>query len=113
MFYLKKTLNIAMAHKLDLDYDSPCKNLHGHNLKVTIYCKSPNVNSNGMIIDFKEIKNIVHGSFDHRYLNELSYFYDNYPTAENIAFWICNNIPNCYKVTVEESPNNEVTYERD
>jgi 6-pyruvoyltetrahydropterin/6-carboxytetrahydropterin synthase len=32
-------------------------------------------------------------------------------TAENIAKWIVDTLPNCYKATVIESENNEATYE--
>jgi 6-pyruvoyltetrahydropterin/6-carboxytetrahydropterin synthase len=34
------------------------------------------------------------------------------PTTENLARWICDQIPQCYKVEVEESPGNEASYER-
>jgi len=32
------------------------------------------------------------------------------PTAENIAKWICDQIPNCYKVEVQESEGNTAIY---
>ena len=31
MYEIKKTFEIAAAHRLSLDYDSKCTNLHGHN----------------------------------------------------------------------------------
>ena len=33
-------------------------------------------------------------------------------TTENMAKWICDNVKNCYKVTVQESEGNIATYER-
>ena len=33
------------------------------------------------------------------------------PTAENLARWICGEIPHCYKVTVKETEDNTATYE--
>lgn len=109
MFYLKKTLEVAIAHSLDLDYDSPCKYLHGHNFRITVYCRKQSLNSNGMIIDFKEIKKLVHDKLDHKNLNDVFSFN---PTAESIAECLCLTVPFCYKVTIQESTNSEVTYEK-
>ena len=108
MFYVKKTMEISASHRLDLDYSSPCKKFHGHNFFVTVYCKSDTLNRNGMVIDFKRIKEIVHGKMDHQNLNEV---FDFNPTAENIAEWIMNNVPFCYMVKIKESDKNEVCYE--
>jgi 6-pyruvoyltetrahydropterin/6-carboxytetrahydropterin synthase len=108
MFYIKKKLEISAAHKLDLNYDSPCQNIHGHNWIITVYCKSNLLNNNGMVIDFKEIKDLINDKLDHKNLN-LSLNFN--PTAENIAKWIVENIPYCYKAKVKESKNNEAIYE--
>ncbi len=35
------------------------------------------------------------------------------PTAENIARWICEQVPHCVKVEVCESEGNRVIYEKD
>ncbi|MBQ6659367.1 MAG: 6-carboxytetrahydropterin synthase, partial [Prevotella sp.] len=40
MYYVKKTMEISAAHQLQLDYESKCTNLHGHNWIITVYCKS-------------------------------------------------------------------------
>jgi len=108
MYYLKKRMEISASHCLKLDYDSKCKNLHGHNWIVDVYCKSEDLNQNGMIIDFTEIKKLIHDKIDHKNLNEVLGFN---PTAENMARWMCQSIPNCYKVRVQESEGNEVIYE--
>jgi 6-pyruvoyl-tetrahydropterin synthase len=39
--------------------------------------------------------------------------YKNNPTAENIARWVCEQIPTCFKVEVRESEGNTVIYEKD
>ena len=111
MYYLKKTMEISAAHKLKLDYDSKCQNLHGHNWKVTIFCKSEKLNNNGMVIDFHDIKEIIEDEIDHQNLNDITKLGN--PTSENLAFFICHKILCCYKVTVKESEGSEVTYERD
>ena len=110
MYYVSKRMEIAGAHKLELDYESKCKNLHGHNWIVTVYCKSEELDKNGMILDFKHIKNKISDKLDHQYINDIVDFN---PTAENMAKWICEEIGDkCYKVSVQESEGNIAIYER-
>ena len=40
MYYVKKTMEISAAHRLTLDYESKCTQLHGHNWMVTVFCKA-------------------------------------------------------------------------
>lgn len=110
MYYIKKRLEIAGSHRLQLSYESKCQNLHGHNWNVTICCKSSELNNDGMVIDFTHIKECIHQKLDHSNLNEL---FDFNPTAENIAKWICDNTPYCYRVEVQESEGNIAVYEKD
>lgn len=110
MYYVSKRMEIAGAHKLTLDYESKCQNLHGHNWIITVHCKSKELNKNGMVVDFAKIKEEIHGYLDHGYLNELLPFN---PTAENIAKWVCDNILTCYKVEVQESKGNIAIYEEE
>lgn len=110
MYYIKKTFEISASHKLALSYESKCSNLHGHNWIITVYCKSEKLNADGMVIDFTEIKRRVHDVLDHANLNEVLPFN---PTAENIACWITQQIPCCYKTTVQESEGNVAMYVRD
>lgn len=109
MYYVTKRMEIAGAHRLDLPYDSKCSNFHGHNWVVVVHCKSETLNESGMVMDFTLIKKDIHDKLDHRNLNEV---FDFNPTAENIAKWICSQIPNCYKVSVQESEGNVAVYER-
>lgn len=111
MYEIKKTLEISAAHKLDLDYDSKCTNLHGHNWIVTVYLRAQSLNKHGMIMDFTEIKQKINGTMDHKILNDVLPFN---PTAENMAKYICDTLaPFCYKVEVTESENNMASYTRE
>ena len=110
MFIVKKRMEIAGAHRLNLNYESKCANLHGHNWIVTVWCKSQTLDDNGMVIDFTHIKREVQDKLDHKFLNDVVEFN---PTAENIAKWVCEQIPHCYRVSVQESEGNVATYERD
>ena len=71
MYYVAKTMEIAGAHSLHLSYESKCEKLHGHNWIITVYCKAKELNQDGMVCDFKHIKDKIHGYLDHGNLNEL------------------------------------------
>ena len=108
MYYIQKRIEIAGCHHLELDYESPCQRLHGHNWIITIYCRAEKLNANGMVIDFKSVKTLIHDKLDHQNLNEIFGFN---PTAENIAAWIQSQVPFCYRVDVQESEGNIARYE--
>ncbi len=107
MYYVEKTLEISSCHQLYLDYESKCETLHGHNWMIKVYCKAKELDNNGLVCDFSLIKKLVHDRIDHKNLNEVLKFN---PTAENISRWIVEQIPECYKATVQESEGNTATY---
>lgn len=107
MYYIKKTMEISACHRLTLDYESKCARTHGHNWTITVFCRARELNANGMVCDFTEIKRRIHDYLDHGDLNELLPFN---PTAENIARWCTEQIPECYQTTVQESEGNVATY---
>lgn len=108
MYRVSKKMEIAGAHFLSLDYKSKCSNVHGHNWIVTVFCQNEELDHNGMVVDFTEIKNEVHDKLDHKLINDVIGVN---PTAEHIARWICEQVPYCYKVTVQESEGNIAEYE--
>lgn len=111
MYEVKKRFEISAAHKLSLDYDSKCTNLHGHNWIVDVYLQSKTLNQNGMIMDFTHIKRKIQDRFDHKVINDVVPFN---PTAENLAKYICDELqPYCYRVDVQESQDNVACYIKD
>lgn len=110
MYKISKRFEISGAHRLDLPYDSKCTGIHGHNWIISVHCKSKELNAQGMVIDFSHVKKTIKDKLDHKLLNDVVDFN---PTAENMAKWICDQIPNCYRVVVQESEGNIAEYEAD
>ncbi|MDE6098546.1 MAG: 6-carboxytetrahydropterin synthase QueD [Muribaculaceae bacterium] len=110
MYYVSKRLEISAAHRLELNYESKCTAVHGHNWIITVHCRAKELNSAGMVTDFTHIKQNISDRLDHRLINDVLPFN---PTAENMARWICENVPNCYRVDVQESEGNTASYETD
>ncbi len=135
MFTVIKTLEIAGAHQLVLQDDSPCKRLHGHNWIVAVEVSSEELNDEGMVIDFTHIGQVVK-RLDHQMLSELKCpscehilakgaLWKN-PTAENIAEWVAGEVDTILKglyrvrkahhsakvtkVTIQESEGNVACY---
>ena len=101
MYQVIKTLEFCYGHRL-LDYEGPCRNLHGHNARVELVLESSDLNSHGMVRDFIEVKEVmgrwIDDQFDHRMLLERDdplvpvlkdrdpiHVLDVQPTAENLA----------------------------
>lgn len=110
MYYVTKRMEIAGSHRLALSYESQCSRLHGHNWIVTVHCRAATLNADGMVCDFKQIKDRIHGYLDHGNFNDLLPFN---PTAENIARWVADQFEECYRVDVQESEGNVATYVKD
>jgi 6-pyruvoyltetrahydropterin/6-carboxytetrahydropterin synthase len=126
MFTIQKRMEISGGHCLNLPYDSKCNNWHGHNWIITVWCRAEEVNEQGMVVDFTEIKRKIQDKLDHTSLNdieEIGWIQKDEkvlgckinptklnPTAERIAEWICHQISECYKVSVQESEGNIATY---
>lgn len=110
MYYVSKKLEIAASHHLEVDYPTKCSRTHGHNYEIEVFCRAEELDCNGMVVDFSLIKERVFDALDHKDLNSVLPFN---PTSENLARWICEQIPNCYKVSVRETEDNCAIYSKD
>lgn len=110
MYYIRKRFEVSAAHRLCLNYESKCTNLHGHNWIITVECRAAELDENGMVTDFTHVKTAVQDLLDHAVLNDVLPFN---PTAENIARWIVDNVKNGWRCEVQESEGNVAIYEKD
>ena len=109
MYTVRKKVIISSAHFLP-GYKGKCKEVHGHNWKVWVTCQSDRLNSQGMVVDFSEIKKILN-KFDHKMINDFLPLGIT-PTAENLAKYFCDIIPKCIRIEIEENEGSTAIYEK-
>jgi len=102
MHTILKRIHMCYGHRL-MDYDGKCGHPHGHNGIVEVELEAPELNEQGMVRDFNEVKDrlkeFIDREIDHRMLlreddplipaltsvGETPYSMRENPTAENIA----------------------------
>jgi 6-pyruvoyltetrahydropterin/6-carboxytetrahydropterin synthase len=70
------------------NYKGKCENPHGHNYKVRITLRGETLDVAGLLLDFKDLKQVmlpVIDRLDHQMLNDLEPFTEINPSAENLA----------------------------
>jgi len=116
MYTINKEFHFSASHILTgLEPEHPCSRLHGHNYVVNIFLRSEKLNEVGFIIDYGELKPVLHyikDVLDHRHLNDILPFN---PTAENLARHFYDTFkpqfPSLFKVEVSETPKTNASYE--
>ena len=76
-------------------YPGNCENPHGHNWKVKVTVRTDRLDTLGMGIDFKVLKNTVNGvvdELDHRDLNQHPAFQEANPSSEHIAMYLFKSL---------------------
>jgi len=87
MYELVVESEFSAAHRLR-GYQGECEKLHGHNWRVELVVNGRELNSIGVLVDFRDLKRIlteVISELDHQYLNDLEAFREQNPTTENLA----------------------------
>lgn len=109
MYLIERSIEITGFKKVDLPYKSEYNKVHKFNWLIRIYAKSKELNAYGMVEDFEYIENQVKEHLDNKYLNEIEDLGFASPTEENMAKYICDIIPECYKVRIKDLDNGSVT----
>jgi 6-pyruvoyltetrahydropterin/6-carboxytetrahydropterin synthase len=102
-------------------YHGNCENPHGHNWKVKVTVRATQLDSLGMGIDFKQLKQTVNSvvdELDHHDLNELPAFRDINPSSEHISMFLFQALQEAlhterytlYSVEVRETDSSGVVY---
>ena len=109
------------AHAL-IGYPGQCKNLHGHTWDVDVTVRGTQLDTVGIVYDFKDLKQnllSILNQFDHKYLNEVPPFTAMNSTAENLARVVFDQLEallppgiSLVEVAVWESPIAKLTYTR-
>ena len=136
MYEVTKSVSFDAAHVLDGSYSKECQNIHGHTYEMSMTFSSDHLDENGMVVDFKLIKELIEkiiDSYDHKLIMSEKYFRSNIqgrglkvgeyvivkfnPTAENMAKDTFDRIKkytsvgdNLVSVTIRETPNSFATY---
>jgi 6-pyruvoyltetrahydropterin/6-carboxytetrahydropterin synthase len=94
LYELKIVTHMAAAHQLR-EYEGGCEKLHGHNWKIEVHVKGKELGPNGLLLDFRLIKEATGRlleELDHSFLNDLAHFKSVNPTSENIARYIYDSL---------------------
>lgn len=94
-FTVCKEIQFAASHFLR-EYHGKCEALHGHNYRVQLCVGADELDGEGMVLDFVELRQvlreIVDERLDHAHLNDTPPFDKLNPTAEHIAQWIAEEV---------------------
>jgi len=120
MYEVSVKRTFSAAHRLE-DIGGKCEDLHGHNFSVEVSVAGDRLNSQGVVLDFRILKEWIDhilADLDHRYLNEAVHFKGVNPSSENIARIVYEMIQeearaldlSVSSVTVWESDSSRATY---
>ncbi len=112
--------SFSAAHVLK-ETGGMCERLHGHNFLVEVSISSRELNETGILLDFRVLKEWTDETLkqlDHKCLNEIPYFKDINPSAENVARFIHDRVMekagihnlHVSRVTVWESEDARASY---
>ncbi|WP_246943951.1 6-carboxytetrahydropterin synthase QueD [Bacillus pinisoli] len=124
-YELNKDMHFAAAHFIPHADAGKCSELHGHTYFVNITVVGDELNSAGFLVNFQDLKKVVHSRYDHTIMNDHKEDFNDessnhFPTTEVIARRIWENIeahlktlpnqPKCLQVLVRETPTSYVVY---
>ncbi|HZG73432.1 MAG TPA: 6-pyruvoyl tetrahydropterin synthase family protein [Chondromyces sp.] len=123
-YELNKDLQFAAAHYVPHEEAGACQRVHVHTYFANITIVGNQLNDSGFLVNFQDIKKLIHKRFDHTLLNEDPLFDDQkaeqFPTTEVVARTVweimqgyldkLENTPRCVQVFLRETPTSYVVY---
>ncbi|PKR85690.1 6-carboxytetrahydropterin synthase QueD [Heyndrickxia camelliae] len=119
-FELNKDMNFSTAHFIPNEKAGKCSFTHGHTYFVNLTIAGDDLDEMGMLVNFSDLKKLVHGRYDHKLLNDFPEFEKLPPSTEAVAQTIYElvanyldtlpNLPKCIQVLVRETPTSYVIY---
>jgi 6-pyruvoyltetrahydropterin/6-carboxytetrahydropterin synthase len=132
MYTITKEVYFCYGHRL-MNHEGKCKNLHGHSVKASISVKQEELDEQGMVCDFSDIKACVKSyideHLDHNFLlhkddpiipllesqKERFMAIDEHPTAEVLSKMIYQHLKqqglNVDKVVLWETESANACYQ--
>ncbi|WP_145387261.1 6-carboxytetrahydropterin synthase QueD [Staphylococcus capitis] len=119
-FELNKDFNFSAAHYIPCEDAGKCMRTHGHTYFVNITIAGDELDHNGFLVNFADLKKLIHNQFDHHLLNDLESFKGKNPSTEIVAQTIYtmvkdylskrDNQPKCVQIFLRETPTSYVVY---
>ena len=128
MYEVKKIFTFEMAHQLVSCYSEDCQNIHGHSYKLEVSVRGKELNQDGMLIDFKLLKervNLLVDQWDHCFMANTEvkqqiniagkvFLFAGNTTAENMAeyaYWFLKTlIPDIKRINLWETATGCASY---
>ncbi|MDI4647140.1 6-carboxytetrahydropterin synthase QueD [Cohnella hashimotonis] len=124
-YELNKDLQLAAAHFVPAEAAGKCSQVHGHTYFVNVTVAGDMLDETGFLVNFSDIKTLIHARFDHTLLNDDTDSFsaqdpNRFPTTEVVAKTICELVqrylderPNhavCLQVFLRETPTSYCVY---
>jgi 6-pyruvoyltetrahydropterin/6-carboxytetrahydropterin synthase len=121
-YELNKDFHFSAAHFIDTEEAGKCRNMHGHTYSVNLTIVGDELDESGFLVNFQDLKKLVHDRYDHTVLNnhvEFTGIY-NQPSTEFVAHKIFEIVEaylaefdrtlHCVQVIVRETPTSYVIF---
>lgn len=124
-YELNKDMQFAAAHYVPSEEAGKCRRMHGHTYFANVTIAGDSLDSSGFLVNFAEVKKLIHDRFDHTLLNDDAESFsdetpDRFPTTEVVARTIAEivqahldrteNKPVVVQVFLRETPTSYVIY---
>ena len=119
-FELNKDMHFAAAHFIPDERAGKCAFTHGHTYFVNLTIAGEQLDEMGMLVNFSDLKKIVHDKYDHQLLNDFPEYKKRAPSTEEVSRQIYQliethlvtlpNKPKCLQVIVRETPTSYCIY---